>query len=318
MSLFEKIKRIFFKNKFQTLSEGFNSEDIINLAKKEKNPEKILEILNNNVTQLQSAEIAQIISMLPNNYRIQGIEIVQKYITPYDLYDLALKKLDSTGKIEVLEKFQTRLDLEDIFQLFNNLPPDKRVTALNKCIERFESYSLSEVIQKYIPLYERLNCLNLYKNKLDASSKSLIIGTLDTKRKILALQQYNKEINKTDLYNIVCETEQNKISEVLDVVSNKLTSQQISDIIQYHIPENQRLTSLYKCCYRLEGSKISDLIKFSIPEEQKEEALIALQNRMKSNNIGEIIQFCVRSKKALDKVKHNLDPEDVEFFKNSI
>jgi hypothetical protein len=290
----------------------------LQLIKKEKDPIKVLEILKNNYKELQSYEIVQIISNLPLKNRVEGIEIAQKYITPYDLYDISLKKLDYRGKIEILEKFQTRLDLEDIFQLFNNLPPDQRTNALDKCIDRFESCSLAEVIQKYVPLYERLDCLNKYEDKLDSFSKATIIKNLDSQRKIEALRKYSKELNRTDLYDIICETETSKITEVLDVVYSILTPQQISDIIQYYIPDNKKLDTLYKCCYKLDSSTISDLIKFVIPKEQKEEALISLQNRMKSNNIGEIVQFFVKSKKVLDKVKNNLDPEDIEYFKTNI
>jgi len=253
---------------------------------------------------------------LPLDKRTKGIEVAQKYITPYDLYDLSLKKLDCAGKLEVLEKFQDRLDLEDIFGLFNNLPPDQRMKALEITIDRFESFGISEIITKYIPLYEKLECLNLYYDRIDSSAKATIIVKLDTERKIEALEKYGNELNKTDLNEIVCNTETTSIGKVLDVVYNNITSQQIADIIQYYIPENQKLTSLYKCCNKLDSACISDLIKFSIPESQKEEALVTLQNRIKSNNIGEIIQFCIKGKQILDKVKNNLDPEDVEYFNN--
>ena len=228
-----------------------------------------------------------------------------------------MKKLDYKGKLEVLEKFQHRLDLEDIFGLFNNLPPDQRKTALDVCIDRFDSFGIAEIITKYIPLYEKLDCLEKYQEKLDSFSKATIISSLDTERKIKALRQYEKELNKTDLKDILYETETNKISEVFDIIYNSLTPNQIEDIIQYHIPENQKLTALYKTCNKLNSATISDIIKFSIPESQKEEALVTLQYRIKSNNIGEIIQFCIKSKNILAKVQNNLDPEDLEYFNNN-
>lgn len=314
MRFFERIKNIFFRSKHQALPESINADKIILLTKKERDPEKVLNILRNYCALLQSSEISQIIYNLPANKRVEGIEIAQKYLTPYDLFDIALKKIDYIGKLEILEKFQYRLDLEDIFQLFNNLPPDQRTNALRKCIDRFDSYSLSEIIQKYIPLYERLDYLNLYHDKLDGFGKASIIAHLDSQRKISALKQYGNELNKTDLKDIICQTETEKIGEILDIVYKELTNQQIADIIQYYVPEKQKLEILYKCCDKLDSSTISDLIKLAIPEDQKEEALVSLQDRIKSNNIGEIIQFCLKSAKVLEKVKNNLDPEDIEYF----
>lgn len=317
MNFLEKLKRIFFKNKFKYLTSGIDTEKIISIAKKEKNPDKVLEILKNHMQDLSSSEILQIIINLPISKRTEAVEIAQKYITPYDLYDIAVKKLDYNGKLEVLEKFQHRLDLEDIFGLFNNLPPDQRTFALNKCIDRFDSFGISEIITKYIPLYEKLDCLEKYQDKLDSVSKATIISSLDTDRKIKALRKYEKDLNKTDLNDILCETETNKISKVFDAIYNSLTPNQIADIIQYYIPENQKLSALYKTCNKLNSATISDIIKFSIPENQKEEALITLQYRIKSNNIGEIIQFCIKSKDILTKVQNNLDPEDLEYFSNN-
>lgn len=319
MKLFEKIKSIFFKNKVKALPEAsIETEKVVLLAVKEREPEKVLDILRTYCFEMNSNSIVHIIAHLPMKRRVEGIEIAQKYITPYDLSDLALRKLDYNGKICVLEKFQNRLDLEDMYQLFNNIPPDQRVRALKKCVDRFDSFALSEIIKKYMPLYDRLDCLNLYHTRLDGSSKANIIKELDADRKFTALSKYQKELNKTDLYDIVCSTETDRIPDVLNVVYNSLTSKQISDIIQYYVPEKRKLETLYKCCYRLDSSTISDLIKYTVPEEQKEEALISLQNRIKSNNIGEILQFCVKSANALKKVQHNLDSEDVEYFENTI
>ena len=149
-------------------------------------------------------------------------------------------------------------------------------------------------------------------------SKASIIEVLDSDRKIEALKKYVKEISKLDLMDIVCETETSRIPELLEIVYDKLSSKQIMDIIQYYVPDEKKLETMYKCCSNLDSATISDLIKYVIPEDQKEEALIAMQNRIKSNNIGDILQFCVKSVKALKKVQHNLDPEDVEYFKKNL
>lgn len=314
MNFFEKLKKIFFKNKTKYLPGEKETFRTVLIAKQEKNPENKLDILRENCHELSSAEITQIILSLPLSRRIEGIELAQKYITPYDLYDIASKKLDYKGKLEILEKFQYRLDQEDIFGLFNLLPPDQRATALSKCIDRFDSFGISEIIKKYIPLYEKLDCLNRYHNQIDNSSKASIISILDSERKIRALKLYSKNLNKTDLNDIICETETNKVSEVFDIIYSYLTPRQIENIIQYYIPESQKLAALYKSCNKLSSATISDIIKFSIPENQKEDALISLQNRIQSNNIGEIIQFCIKGKNILDKVKNNLDVDDLEYF----
>ena len=319
MKLFERIKEIFGIKRVKALpTASLEIDKIVLMAVRENDPEKKLDILKNYSQDMNSESIVHIISNLPMQSRLKGIEIAIRNIAPFDLAELALKKLDYNGKIEVLDKYEYKLSVEDIYQLFNNIPPDQRSYALKKCSDRLDSSDIADIIQNYIPLYERLECLNLYSNQLDGYSIASIIKTLDTDRKIDALRLYEKEINRTDLYEIVCATETRKISDVLNVVYNKLTSKQIYDIIQYYIPNEKKLETLYKCCYKLDSSTISDIIKFVLPEEQKEEALISLQNRIKSNNIGEILQFCVRSLNALQKVQHNLDPEDIEYFKKNL
>lgn len=319
MNLFERIKKIFFKEKVKALpSETTNIQKIVLLATHEREPKNVLEILKNHASSMQSSDIIQIISHLPMKNRIEAIEVANKYITPYDLADLALKKLNYVGKIEILQKFQHRLDLEDIYQLFNSIPPDQRLDALEKCIDRFDSFDIAEIIKKYIPLYERLDALNIYRERLDGFSKASIIQQMDTDRKILALKNYITELNRTDIEDIVCDTEEDRIPDVLDVTYHYLSAEQIADIIKYSVPEKRRLEMLYKCCYKLNSALISDLIKFSIPEESREEALVALQNRMEKTNVGEVFQYCTRSLSVLKKIQHNLNPEDIEYFENNI
>ena len=319
MKIFEKIKTFFFGKKIKALPEnGIEIDKISLMAITEKNPENVLNILKNYGSEMKSESIVNIISHLPLDRRVEAIEICDKYIIPYDLAELTLKKLDYRGKITVLEKYQDRLDLEDIYHLLDNIPPDQRKIALDKCVDSLDSLSISEIIKNYIPLYERLDCLNAYYEKLDGYSKASIIEVLDSDRKIEALKKYVKEISKLDLMDIVCETETNRIPELLEIVYDKLSSKQIMDIIQYYVPDEKKLETMYKCCSNLDSATISDLIKYVIPEGQKEEALIAMQNRIKSNNIGDILQFCVKSVKALKKVQHNLEPEDVEYFKKNL
>ena len=315
MKFFKWLKSIFFPEKINYLGTAYDNRYVARSLYSDK-PDELIGHLRSSVQDMQSNEIAELIKDLPKDYKIQAIEIAQKHLTPYDLAEIAVNDLTQEGKIEVLEKFQNRLDLEDIYQLFDTITPDQRLNTLKKCVERFESSTLAELIKKYIPLYERLDALNLYHDRIDNSSKAIIIGSLDPDRKVMALKQYGKELNKTDLNDIICSTEKEKVFSVLSVVYNDISSNQIEDIITFYIPEQEKLAALYMCCNRLNSSTISDIIKFSIPEEQKEEALVSLQNRIKRNNVGEIIQFCIKGKDVLKKVKDNLYPEDYEFFSN--
>lgn len=319
MNLFERIKRIFFKSSVKALPEETSDiQKIVLLATRERDSKKVLEILTNHAEFMKSSDIVQIISHLPMKDRVEAIRISNKYITPYDLAELSVKKLNYEGKIQVLHEFEYRLDLEDIYQLFNSITPDQRLNALKKCVDRFDLFGIAEIIDRYIPLYERLDALNLYHSKLDGFAKATIIQNIDDDRKIIALKKYAKEINKTDLEDIICSTSSEKVPDILNVVYNYLSGQQIADIISYNVPENRKLEMLYKCCNELDSAIISDLIKFTIPEESREEALVALQNRMDKTNVGEVFQFCTRSLSVFKKIQHNLDSEDIEYFKNNI
>lgn len=319
MNLFERIKRIFFKSKVKALpEESTEIQKIVLLATRERDSKKVLEILTNHAQFMKSSDIIQIISHLPIKDRVEAIRISNKYITPYDLAELSIKKLNYEGKIQVLKEFENRLDLEDIYQLFNSITPDQRFNALKKCADRFDSFGMAEIIDRYIPLYERLDALNLYRYDLDGSAKAKVIQNLDDDRKIIALKKYAKEINKTDLEDIICNAKEDKIPDVLSVACNYLSAQQIADIIRYNVSEERKLEMLYKCCYKLDSALISDLIKFTVPQESREEALIALQNRMDKTNVGEVFQFCTRSLSVFKKIQHNLDAEDIEYFKKNI
>lgn len=317
MKILEWIKSLFSKNKTLSLGTAYDNR-YVSKSRYSKDPDGQIGFLRQNMEEMPSNEISELINKLPVERKVEAVEIAQKHLTPYDLADITINGLPQEGKIEVLEKFQNRLDLEDIYRIFDNITPDQRTNALKKCVDRFDSISLAELIETYIPLYERLDCLDLYNDKLDESSKALVIRTLDGDRKIIALKKYGKSLNKTDLKDIVCNTEEDKVFNVLSVVYNDITSNQIEEIITLHVKDEEKLAALYMCCNRLNSSTISDIIKFSIPDEQKEEALVSLQNRMKSNNIGEILQFYVKSLNALKKVQGNLDKEDLEYFNNKL
>lgn len=317
MKFLEWVKSLFSKNKTKYLGTAYDNR-YVSKSRYTNDPEGLLGYLRQNCQEMASSEITDLINELPDNRKIEAIEITKKHLTPYDLADIAVNSLTQAGKLEVLEKFQNRLDLDDIYNIFDSITPDQRINALKKCVDRFDSISLAEIIMKHIPLYERLDSLNLYHERLDESSKALIIESLDGARKVQALKNYGKTLNKTDLKDIICNTEKEKVLSVLSVVYNDISSSQIEDIITFYIPEKEKLAALYMCCNRLNSSTISDIIKFTIPEDQKEEALISLQNRIKPNNIGEILQFYVKSLNALKKVQHNLDKEDVEFFNNNL
>ncbi len=313
MKLLEWIKSLFKKDDVKYLGTAYDNR-YVSKSRYYSDPDGLIGYLRQNCANMTSGEITESIEKLPESRKIEAVELAQKYLTPYDLSDIAINGLDQDGKIEALDKFQNRLDLEDIYKIFDNITPDKRMYTLKKCVDRFESLALAELIDKYIPLYERLDALTLYHDRLDDQGKALIIKALDPDRKIIALKEYGKALNRTDLNEIICNTEEEKVFSVLSVVYNDITSSQIEEIITLYIPEEQKLAALYMCCNRLNSSEISDIIKFAIPENQKEEALVSLQNRLRSNNIGEIFQFYIKSAKALKKLEGNLDKEDLEFF----
>ena len=117
MKLFEKIKSIFFKNKVKALPEAsIETEKVVLLAVKERDPEKVLDILRTYCFEMNSNSIVHIIAHLPMKRRVEGIEIAQKYITPYDLSDLALRKLDYNGKISDIYCYSIKISVNGFFR----------------------------------------------------------------------------------------------------------------------------------------------------------------------------------------------------------
>ena len=71
MKLFEKIKSIFFKNKVKALPEAsIETEKVVLLAVKERDPEKVLDILRTYCFEMNSNSIVHIIAHLPMKRRV--------------------------------------------------------------------------------------------------------------------------------------------------------------------------------------------------------------------------------------------------------
>lgn len=290
MNFFLKLKNILFKNKMKRISSESNSEKIIKIALKEKNPDRIMELLSNTGFSLTSEEISRIIEKLPINRRVEAMRIAKRYLTPYDLFEMINHKLDTSNKLLALNEFQNQLDLYDIYKIFDNLSPDKRTEALNMCIDRFDSFSLGELVKLYIPLSERAEILDKYNQLIDSYSKADILKKLIPDETIKGLEKYAGELSSNNIFEIITALPNNNVFFALEVSYQYLIPNQIKDIIMYYIPEYKRLEILEICSDRLDISNITDIINNSIPEKDREEAIIKLIDKLDLNHIEEIVQ----------------------------
>ncbi len=318
MKIIDIIKSFLNKIKLKRLPEATNSDNVILLIKKEKNPEKIKDILGNYMLYLTSYEIIDIISKLPINDRIETLLKYRKYITPYDLSDFIVKKLDTNRKMIALKEFQMQLDLYDIYNIFDNISPDRREEALDSIIDRFDSYAVSDIIKKYIPFKQRKNLLYKYEDIIDSISKASIILQMPVKDKLEATEKYINEISKINLLEIVTSFPEKNISEATIKFAQKLSMTQISDIIIYNIPEDNRKDTLIKVSEYLNSSIISDIIKYCLKNEERREVLIELKEKLDEKNIAEIVQYFLKDDiELINILKDKMYTEDVMYFKNA-
>lgn len=318
MNFFVKLKNILFKNKTKRLPSESDTEKVIKLALKEKNPDRILEILNNTGYSLTSSEITSLIENLPISKRVSGMKVAKRYITPYDLFELINKKLDTNNKIIALEEFQNQLDLYDIYTIFDNLPPDKRTESLEKCIDRFDSVSLGEMIKLYIPLVERADNLYKYEELIDSYSKVDIIKKILPKETLTALEKYKNEISHNNIADIITNLPSNNTFEALSICYDKLTMNEIRDIIMYNIPEFQKLKALKCCAKKLNISIITDIIKYSISENEKEYAILDLADLLDISHIEEIVQDLKVSSVFLEVLSTKFVKDDIKSLKSFV
>ena len=310
MKIIDIIKNFLNKIKIKRLPEAIDSDNVILLIKKEKNPENIKNILGNYISILTSSEIIDIVSKLPINDRMQTLLKYKEYIAPYDLSEFIIKKLDTERKIIALKEFQMQLDLYDIYNIFDNISPDRREEALDTIIDRFDGYAISEIIQKYIPFRQRKNILYKYEDIIDSISKVSIILKMPVEDKIEVAEKYANEISKINM----AET----ISDSTIKFAKNMSMAQISDIIMYNIPENRRKETLINISDYLSSGVISDIIKYSLKNEDRKDAIIALREKLNEKHIAEIIQnFLKDDIELINMLKEKMDIEDVIYFKNA-
>ena len=101
-SVFEKIKNFFKSKHMKRIAESSDTSKLFWLIKKEKDIGKIQCMLSNYVTVLSSDEILEIISKMPVKNRLNMLSSYKRYITPYDLSEFIVKKLDTDWKIKAL------------------------------------------------------------------------------------------------------------------------------------------------------------------------------------------------------------------------
>lgn len=299
MRFFSRIKNIFFKRKMKLLSDSPNTDKAVELALKEKNPEKIIDILNNTSNILTSNEIATIISKLPIKKRLEGMIIARKNINAYDLYELIDKKLDNLSKVNAIKEFQDDLNLYELFGIFNNLSPDRRTEALEQCIDRFDPSSLGELIESYIPLSERGDMLYKYDSIIDPFSKTQIIMKMIPDEGVEALKKYCNEINSNNIFYIINSFPTTYISDALRFSYKNLNSNQIRNIIMYKVPEEQRLNLLEICSEKLDIAARTDIIKYGISESEIETAVTAISDYLDVEHVSSIIYGIKLSAKFL-------------------
>ncbi|MBR3152558.1 MAG: hypothetical protein IKF52_03010 [Clostridia bacterium] len=314
MNFFARIKNIFFKKKMKRLVAGPDPDKTAQIALKERNPDKILEILNNSSYILTSEEITTLISRLPIKRRVEGMKIAKNYLMPYNLFELINYKLDNLSKVEALSEFQDDIDLYEIYEIFNNMAPDRRVAALEKCIDRFDPSSLGELIEVYIPISERGDMLYKYDSLIDPFSKAAIIMKMIPDESIEALKKYCTEINSSNICYIISSLPSTHVEGALRVSYNQLNSNQIRNIIMYNVPEKQRLNLLEICSDKLDIAARTDIIRYGIPEKEIENAVTTLADYLDKEHVSGIVEDLKISAKFLKVLneKFGLKEEDVK------
>ncbi|MBR3132679.1 MAG: hypothetical protein IKG42_01135 [Clostridia bacterium] len=313
MKFFSRIKNIFFKRKMKLLMPGPDVDKTAQIALKERNPDKIIEILNNSSYILTSEEISTLISRLPIKRRVEGMKIAKNYLMPYDLFELINNKLDNLSKVEAISEFQDNIDLYEIYEIFNNMAPDRRVAALEKCIDRFDPASLGELIETYIPISERGDMLYKYDSLIDSFSKAAIIMKMIPDESIDALKKYCGEINSSNICYIISSLPSTHVAGALRVSYNQLNSNQIRNIIMYNVPEKQRVDLLEICSDKLDISARTDIIRYGIPEKEIENAVTALADYLDKEHVSGIVEDLKLSAKFLKVLneKFGLSKEDI-------
>lgn len=315
-SVFEKIKNFFKSKHMKRIAESSDTSRLFWLIKKEKDIGKIQCMLSNYVTVLSSDEILEIISKMPVKNRLDMLSSYKRYITPYDLSEFIVKKLDTDWKIKALNEFKDILDIFDIYKIFENISPDKRIEALDVIVDRLDSSNLADMIKKYVPYSQRKEAILKYDNQLDVFSKVGIIKKMPSNDIAEVLEKYKDILSSSNILEILDKVPFSKIEKVINVVKDKLTSSSLADIITYKALEKDRLNLLLECSDYIEPAMIADIIKNALDNENRKIAILHLKDKLDEKLIGEIVQYYLKDDKELiEQLKNNMYEEDYNYLK---
>lgn len=315
-SVFEKIKNFFKSKHMKRIAESSDTSRLFWLIKKEKDIGKIQCMLSNYVTVLSSDEILEIISKMPVKNRLDMLSSYKRYITPYDLSEFIVKKLDTYWKIKALNEFKDILDIFDIYKIFENISPDKRIEALDVIVDRLDSSNLADMIKKYVPYSQRKEAILKYDNQLDVFSKVGIIKKMPSNDIAEVLEKYKDILSSSNILEILDKVPSGKIEKVINVVKDKLTSSSLADIITYKALEKDRLNLLLECSDYIEPAMIADIIKNALDNENRKIAILHLKDKLDEKLIGEIVQYYLKDDKELiEQLKNNMYEEDYNYLK---
>lgn len=315
-SVFEKIKNFFKSKHMKRIAESSDTSRLFWLIKKEKDIGKIQCMLSNYVTVLSSDEILEIISKIPVKNRLDMLSSYKRYITPYDLSEFIVKKLDTDWKIKALNEFKDILDIFDIYKIFENISPDKRIEALDVIVDRLDSSNLADMIKKYVPYSQRKEAILKYDDQLDVFSKVGIIKKMPSNDIAEVLEKYKDILSSSNILEILDKVPSSKIEKVINVVKDKLTSSSLADIITYKALEKDRLNLLLECSDYIEPAMIADIIKNALDNENRKIAILHLKDKLDEKLIGEIVQYYLKDDKELiEQLKNNMYEEDYNYLK---
>lgn len=315
-SVFEKIKNFFKSKHMKRIAESSDTSRLFWLIKKEKDIGKIQCMLSNYVTVLSSDEILEIISKMPVKNRLDMLSSYKRYITPYDLSEFIVKKLDTDWKIKALNEFKDILDIFDIYKIFENISPDKRIEALDVIVDRLDSSNLADMIKKYVPYSQRKEAILKYDNQLDVFSKVGIIKKMPSNDIAEVLEKYKDILSSSNILEILDKVPSSKIEKVINVVKDKLTSSSLADMITYKALEKDRLNLLLECSDYIEPAMIADIIKNALDNENRKIAILHLKDKLDEKLIGEIVQYYLKDDKELiEQLKNNMYEEDYNYLK---
>ena len=316
MKLFEKIRDFFRKFKIKKLPAGEEINPGLLALREEKNPDTIEAMLPEYVHSLSSSEVLELIAKMPVKRRLFMLDTYKKYITPYELASFVSSKLDQDEKVKALQEFQYNFDLYDVYNVLDNISPDRRVEAVDRIIDRLDTYSLAEVIKNYVPLVDRKDMMFKYADRLDQFSKAAIIEKMLPEDILDVIEKYKDEFTQTILFEVVKALPENRIAVGLGMCQDKLDDSQVAEIIMYMVPEKQRLKSLFEVANRLKSATMADIIRCSLSDRDKKLAVLRLKYYMEDEHVAEIVQNHMSTdSEMIEKLKDKMLLEDLVYFR---